>query len=48
MNGGTLIDKIYISPYAPKWFEEVVISVMEKYEVASPVVYSDMARKPFY
>ena len=44
----TLIDKIYISPYAPKWFEEVVNSVMEKYEVLSPIVYSDMAQKPFY
>ena len=43
-----LIDKIYISPYAPKWFEEVVNSVMEKYEVMSPVVCSDMTQKPFY
>ena len=48
VNIHTLIDKIYISPYAPKWFEEVVNSVTEKYEVSSPVVYSDMAKKPFY
>ena len=43
-----LIDKIYISPYAPKWFEEVVHSIMEKYEVLRPVVYSDMCKQPFY
>ena len=48
VNTHTLIDKIYISPYAPKWFEEVVNSVMEKYEVSKPVVCSDMAQKPFY
>ena len=48
VNIHTLIDKIYISPYAPKWFEEVVNNVMEKYEVSKPVVCSDMAQKPFY
>lgn len=44
----TLIDCIYISPYAPKWFEEVVRSVVEKFGLSAPIVCSDMARKPFY
>jgi len=48
VNIQTLIEKIYISPYASKWFEEVVINVMEKYEISSPVVYSDMGKQPFY
>lgn len=43
-----LIDVVYISPYAPKWFEEVIHSVMEKYEIIAPVVYSEMAKRPFY
>lgn len=43
-----LIERIYISPYAPKWFEEVVYSVMEKYSIDKPVVRSDMMDKPFY
>lgn len=43
-----LIDCLFISPYAPKWFEEVVRSVVEKYEINIPVVYSDMTQQPFY
>ena len=48
VNITTLIDKVYISPYAPKWFAEVVNSVMKKYEVLCPVIYSDMTKQPFY
>ena len=44
----TLLDFIYISPYAPKWFEEVVCSVVGKYGVSCSVVNSDMAKRPFY
>ena len=48
INIRTLIDGIYISPYAPKWFEEVVHSVVEKYEIMAPVCDSEMAKLPFY
>ena len=44
----TLIDCIFISPYATRWFEEVVRSVVEKYEIQASVVYSDMTHQPFY
>ena len=44
----TLIERIYISPYAPKWFEDVLRSVMEKYSIDKPLVRSDMLDKPFY
>ena len=44
----TLIDCVYISPYAPKWFEEVVLSVIEKYGLSVPVRYSEMTKRPFY
>ena len=44
----SLIDHLFISPYAPKWFEEVVHSVVEKYKLHIPVVHSDMTQRPFY
>ena len=44
----TLIDRVYISPYSSKWFEEVVRSVMEKYVILAPVEHSEMAKRPFY
>ena len=43
-----LIDKIYISPYAQDWFVEVVESVVEKYDLHIPILYSKMVEKPFY
>ena len=48
INVHTLIDSVYISPYAPKWFAEVVKSIMEKYGFFCPVVYSEMSKEPFY
>lgn len=44
----TLLDCLFISPYAPKWFDEVIHSVVEKYELHIPVVHSDMTQRPFY
>ena len=44
----TLLDCVYISPYAPKWFEEAVRSIGEKYEISAPIVCSEMAKRPFY
>lgn len=44
----TLIDSIHVSPYAPKWFEEVVNSVVQKYEMVCPVVQSEMSMHPFF
>ena len=43
-----LITGIYISPYAPKWFGEVVHDIVEKYGLNKPIFYSEMAAKPFY
>ncbi|MEA4915498.1 MAG: hypothetical protein VB061_13110 [Christensenella sp.] len=43
-----LIDKVYISPFAPRWFEEVVKDIMGKYGLDKPVVYSEMNGVPFY
>lgn len=43
-----LIDCVYISPYAPSWFEEVVSSVMNKYGIDKPLFHSTMKENPFY
>ena len=43
-----LIKNVYVSPYAPEWFAEVVRDVVKKYELNKPVVYSAMADDPFY
>jgi len=44
----TLIDAIYISPYAPKWFEEVVKDIMKKYNIEKPILHSELNEVPFY
>ncbi len=43
-----LIEAIYISPYAPSWFEAVVRSVVEKYGINKPIYYSEMTEAPFF
>lgn len=43
-----LISAVCISPYAPKWFEDVVRNVMQKYELNKPLYYSEMLNTPFY
>lgn len=43
-----LIDCIFISPYASKWFEDVVRSVTDKYGIKKPIKHSEMIEKPFY
>lgn len=43
-----LIKNVYVSPYAPEWFVEVVRDVVKKYELNKSVLYSAMADKPFY
>jgi len=43
-----LIEGIYISPYAPKWFVSVVQSVVDTYRINKPVHQSQMLLKPFF
>lgn len=43
-----LIKKVYVSPYAPEWFAQVVREVVNKYDLDKPVVYSSMQEQPFY
>jgi hypothetical protein len=44
VNPSKLIDEIYISPYAPKWFGELVETLINKrYNLSIPVKYSIIA-----
>jgi hypothetical protein len=38
----TLIEKVYIAPYAESWFEEVIESLLSKYELNATVTKSDL------
>jgi hypothetical protein len=38
----TLIEKVYIAPYAEPWFEEVLESLLSKYELDTAVTKSDL------
>lgn len=48
INIDKLIDAIYISPYAPQWFESVVRSVLTRYGISKPLKQSQMLAIPFY
>lgn len=48
VNLDVLIKNVYVSPYAPEWFAEVVRDIVKKYELNKPVLYSAMADSPFY
>jgi hypothetical protein len=43
-----LIENIYISPYAPDWFIDVVKSILNKYSVEKEVYKSNMLIESFY
>jgi hypothetical protein len=43
-----LIETIYVSPYAPKWFVDVVSSVCDKFGIDKPIKHSEMKQEPFY
>ncbi len=48
VNLQTLIEKIYVSPTAEKWFEELVKSIVNKYSINKPVRRSSLAEDPIY
>ena len=44
----TLIEKIFVSPTAPKWFNDVVKSIINKYDLDKEVIQSSLAEGPVY
>jgi len=43
-----LIEKIFVSPNAPKWNADLIRSLVKKHEINVEVVQSDLAAKPLY
>lgn len=41
-----LIDEIYVSPLAPRWFTDTVRSVIIKYDINKPVIQSSLYNSP--
>ena len=44
----TLIQKVYLSPYSKKWFADLVRSTIDKYEIKTEVMNSNLVDKPFF
>lgn len=42
-----LIENIYISPYAPNWFQEIVVDLVVRYGYSFNVLSSTMSEMPF-
>ena len=37
-----LIDRVYVSPYAPAWFRDLVAGINEKFHLDKPIIHSDV------
>lgn len=48
VNLDILITNVYVSPYAPEWFAEIVRDIVKKYGLNKRVLYSSMSDSPFY
>jgi hypothetical protein len=44
----TLIESIYISPTAPAWYYELILSIADRYGLAAPIHQSSLAGDPVY
>lgn len=44
----TLIENLYVSPFAPQYCLEAVQAVCTKYELTKPIIQSDSAKPPAY
>lgn len=42
-----LIKNVYISPYAPNWFHDIVVDLIKRYEYTFSISKSNMAEVPF-
>jgi hypothetical protein len=47
-DNGRAIDAVVISPFAPAWFNDVVLDVIGKFGLTIPVVSFDLTAEPFY
>lgn len=43
-----LIEKIYISPYSPKWIRDIVAGINEKFNIDKEIVHSKIFESEEY
>ena len=43
-----LIERVYVSPTAAPWFEDVIRHLANSHDIAAPVVKSSLASRPLY
>lgn len=43
-----LIERVYVSPTAAPWFEDVIRHLVNSHDIAAPVVKSSLASRPLY
>jgi hypothetical protein len=43
---GVLLDRVYVAPQRPAWFKALVVRVMAKYGVETPVETSRLDERP--
>jgi hypothetical protein len=43
-----LIEKVYVAPYAQKWFGDLIKSVVKTYHLSKPVVKSSLDDEPIF
>jgi len=48
VNLDSLIENIYVAPTCPKWINELIISITNKYELNTDVLQSKLDEKPIY
>lgn len=48
VNLDILIEKIFVSPTAPKWFTDLITSIVDKYNLKKEVIQSSLANDPVY
>ncbi len=48
MDLNMLVERVYVAPDAPAWFENLVKSVLARYAYGFPVFHSDLNKDPLY
>ena len=48
VNLNALIERVYVAPTSPTWFNDLVLKVMNKYELNKPLINSALDAKPMF
>ena len=48
VNLNELIERVYVAPTSPAWFNDLVLKIMNKYELDKPLINSALDAKPMF